>query len=154
MNRQTFFSRLCMNFTMSMIAISILGSLIGDMGKNISALFLLGTQGLTFVSMGEIMLLSMMITCFDQFLFHSTYMQKHRFLIKIVWMFLLSGITTALFILGFQWFPSDVIEAWFGFVICFLICFVMTVGILYGKTKHDEKKYNAHLKDAQRKDVL
>lgn len=150
MKRQGFIINYLITFAASILVISLLGYLLGDMVKDVSTLFSLGKTGLSYEVILEIAILSFFITMYTYILFESKFFNKQLFLHKVIAMFFISGLTTAVFIAVFGWFPITFIKGWIGFIISFLICFVVaTAGMLY-KNKKEEQYYNACLKEKQK----
>lgn len=150
MKRQGFIINYLITFAASMLVISLVGYLLGDMVKDMSTLFSLGESGLSYEVIMQIAILSFFITTYTYILFESKFLDEQLFLHKVIAMFFISGITTAVFIAVFGWFPVTFIKGWIGFIISFLICFlVATAGMLY-KSKKEEQHYNACLKEKQK----
>lgn len=150
MKKQGFIMNFLITFAASILVVSLLGYLLGDIVKDMSTLFSLGKSGLSYDVILEIAILSFFISMYTHILFESDLFNKQLFLHKVIAMFSISGITTAVFIALFGWFPITFIKGWIGFFISFLICFLIaTAGMLY-KYKKDEQHYNARLKKMQK----
>lgn len=150
MKRQGFIINYLITFAASILVISALGYLLGDMVKDMSTLFSLGKSGLSYRVIMQIAILSFLIAIYTHILFESNFLNEQLFLHKVIVMFFISGLTTAVFIAEFGWFPITSMKGWIGFILSFLICFIVaTAGMLY-KYKKEEQRYNACLKEMQK----
>lgn len=138
-------------FASSILVVSILGYLLQDMVMSMSQLFALGSKGLSYVVIFEIALLSLMISLYSYVLFETRILENWLVLYKVILMFILSGITTAIFVVVFGWFPISEYRGWIGFLISFLLCFIIATGAMLYKNKKVEQHYNACLKEKQEK---
>lgn len=50
------------------------------------------------------------------------------------------------FVVAFDWFPVNKIEAWIGFFVSFGICFVISLGVTLLKEKAENRKMEEALK--------
>lgn len=138
-------------FASSILVVSILGYLLQDMVMSMSQLFALGSKGLSYAVIFEIALLSLMISLYSYVLFETRMLENWLVLYKVILMFILSGITTAIFVVVFGWFPISEYRGWIGFLISFLLCFIIATGAMLYKNKKAEQRYNACLKEKQEK---
>lgn len=138
-------------FASSILVVSILGYLLQDMVMSMSQLFALGSKGLSYAVIFEIALLSLMISLYSYVLFETRILENWLVLYKVILMFILSGITTAIFVVVFGWFPISEYRGWIGFLISFLLCFIIATGAMLYKNKKAEQHYNACLKEKQEK---
>lgn len=150
MKKQGFITIFLITFASSILVVSILGYLLQDMVTSISQLFALGALGLSYPAIFEIALLSFMISLYSYVLFETHVLKNYLVLYKVILMFLLSGITTAVFVAIFGWFPISEWKGWIGFFLSFLLCFIIATGGMLYKNKKEEQRYNACLKEKQK----
>jgi len=144
-----FARRFTVVFTLAIIAITFAGILIGlndDDLRDVSTLFALGS-GLQYSTILQIAAFSLIVAIFSVLLFSEHIQAKINFLFRGFLLLLLTLATTSIFVLAFNWFPSNDMRAWLGFVFCyigsFLVSFALTLFIL----KLEGKKYTKLLED-------
>ncbi|MFQ9923306.1 MAG: hypothetical protein ACLRVU_07315 [Beduini sp.] len=150
MKQQGFWTKFLITFATSTFLISLIGYIVGDHVRSFSVLFSLGKQGISYLALLEIASLSFLVSLYDLILFQSHQLRQTLFLYKAILMFLLSGFTTAIFIIVFKWFPLSLWLGWVGFLISFLLCFIIAVGVTMYKYKKEERLYNICLKRTQK----
>lgn len=145
-----FISDLGVIFIPSILGITIAGMLVG----NPEAMYggLLGLAGgLAFESILQIFFWSCVLSALSVVLTSDIWFVKIRLLWRVIVMLLLSIAATALFAFVFHWFPTDLWEAWAGFLISFSLTFGTGLFIMVAKTKIEDKRYNKLLTDYKSK---
>lgn len=138
-------------FAYSMIAISVIGFLLGDDVKELSSLFRLGSEGLSFPSILQIFIFSLILVCLRTLLLSDLIFKKMMLLWRCVLLLLLTLVLAGIFAALFRWFPVELWEAWVSFILSVVVCFVIGAGGMILKTKLEDKKYDKLLSDYKAK---
>jgi len=130
-------------FSLTIIAMSAAGMLVGLNGQDmseVSTLFALN-RGLQYSTIMQAAGFSLIIAFFTVLLFSEHIQIKIRFLFRGFLLLLATLVTTSIFALIFKWFPKNNAHGWIGFIfstiVCFTICFILTLL----KLKLEGKKY-------------
>lgn len=135
--------------TMSLLIIFAL--LFGEKAKEISTMFELGNKGISLTIMAEFLLTSFLMTC-TRYLFFSEKVFPHMSEYKRAACMLLTNLLiVCLAIWGFGWFPIHMWEPWLCFFLSFLVCVAISAGIMYLKTKAENKKLEEGLERMKEK---
>ncbi len=129
-------------FAAAIIAISIVGWFMGDAEKGSGGLFDLGSRGLSYRSMLQILIFSFTIGVFRILLLSDLIIKKMMLLWKMMLMFFLSFVSATLCSILFHWFPIESRHAWISFIISISVCFVIGVLAMIVKTKLEDRKYH------------
>lgn len=132
-------SRALIAFSVFIVVLAVCTVFIGnDLEVSEMSLYQLGNQGIAIETIFQGLLLSFMISCINEILdlFHSMLL-----LWKTILRVLLITLTAVSFILYFHWFPSDLMPAWIGFGISFMICFAIACFFVIYKTKKENEEY-------------
>lgn len=146
-----FFQNIIKTFAYSVIAISIVGLLIGDAAKEFSNLFSFGSEGLSYPALLQIFICSVVIGCLRTLLLSDLIFKKMMLLWRYVLLLLLTFISTGFLVVLFRWFPVDLWEAWVGFIIAVIACFVIAASCMIIKTKLEDIKYDRLLSNYKAK---
>jgi len=160
-NESPFISDLTRNFitvfTLSIIAISLVGFLLVSYApdvQGISELFASGGSGLSYGVILQIAGFSLMVAFFSVLFISQRFIIKMHFFFRIILLFISAIFTFSIFALIFKWFPANDPLAWLGFLISSFICFIFSLGLTFLKFKLEGKKYNkllAKYKEANNK---
>jgi len=130
-------------FSLAIIAITIAIMLVGlsdqDM-RDTSTLFTLN-GGLQYSTILQTVGFSLIIAFFSVLLFSEHIQVKIRFLFRGFLLLLATLVTTSIFAVIFNWFPQDNFQGWIGFVLCTIVCFVVSFALTLIKLKLEGKKY-------------
>lgn len=133
-------AQVLMIFGLTTACISLCSYIAGDIGKDLSTLFALGSQGLSFATMLQIMALSVLITL-SRFLFFSDRIFKRLSLgFKTAGMLISTIVIIVAFILIFDWFPAGQLWPWICFALSFTLCFGVSFFITLQKEKLENQK--------------
>jgi len=136
-------------FSLSIIAITIAGILIGLYDQemhDVSTLFALGS-GLQYSTILQIAGFALIIAFFAVLLFSEHLQIKTQFIFRGFLLLLLTLVTTSIFALIFNWFPSNDIRAWLGFIFSTIGSFALSSALTLLKLKLEGKKYTKLLED-------
>ena len=128
-----------------------LGITIGADASNYSSLFQLGNQGLSFTVLLQLLLLAIIISISQIIFLTDKLIKQMSLLIRIILFYGLIVLTIIVFVIVFQWFPAQNINAWIGFVISFTICTTLSVIINRLKEQTDNKKMEQALNQLKKR---
>jgi len=130
-------------FSLTIIAITIAGMLIGLNGddmRDMSTLFAFNS-GLQYSTILQTAGFSLIIAIISVLLFSEHIQTKINFLFRGFLLLFTTLLTTSIFAVIFNWFPSENIQGWIGFVLCTIVCFVVCFALTLLKLKLEGKKY-------------
>lgn len=146
-----FFQNVIIIFAYSVIAISVVGWLVGDSEKEIGGLYGLGSQGLLYKSIFQIFISSIVMGGIRTLLLSDLIFKKMMILWRSVLLLLLTLVSVGLLAVLFRWFPIGEWEAWAGYVISVIVCFIIGSSAMIIKTKLLDKRYDKLLSDYKEK---
>lgn len=132
-------SRSLIAFAVFILVLSICAQFMGNESEILEmSLYQLGNQGIAIETIFQGFLLSLAVSCINEIvdLFHSMLV-----LWKTILRVVLITLTAVLFIIYFDWFPSDLLEAWVGFGLSFMLCFTIACCFMVYKTKKENEEY-------------
>jgi len=136
-------------FSLAVIAITVAGMLVGLNGqdmRDVSTLFAF-SGGLQYSTILQTAGFSLIIAFFTVLLFSEYIQMKIRFLFRGFLLLIVTLVTTSIFAVNFNWFPSNNIQGWVGFVLCTVCCFAVSFVLTTLKLKLEGKKYTKLLAD-------
>lgn len=136
-----FFSQLFVMFFVSILSISLIGLVVGDGAKEYSSLFSLGSDGLSFVSIFQMLFYSILVSLLRILFFSETVFKKMMARWRAVLQVLGSFLLAVIFIFSFHWFPYNYYPAWIGFFASFTASFLVSLAIMLIKGRMDNRKY-------------
>ena len=142
LNIYKFISQVLIIFSVTILFITLNGLLIGDSAKEYSTLFSLGSVGIEFKSVLQILITSVVITVINNVFLSDKIFKNMLSLWKMILSLLFIFITIVIFIICFKWFPITLTEAWIGFLVSFGGFFVVSSVIMITKTNREAKKYD------------
>ena len=135
-------------FSLSIIAITIAGMLVGLYDQNIrhvSSLFTLG-NGLQYSTILQIAGFALIIAFFAVLLFSEHSQTRIRFLFRGFLLLSVALVTTSIFALIFNWFPANDIRAWLAFIFCTIGSFTVSFALTLLKLRLEEKSIQNYWK--------
>jgi len=136
-------------FSLAIIAITIVGMLIGLNGedmRDMSTLFAFN-NGLQYSTILQTAGFSLIIAIFSVLLFSEHIQTKINFLFRGFLLLFATLVTTSIFAMIFSWFPVGNIQGWISFALCTIVCFVVCFALTLFKLKLEGKKYTKLLAD-------
>lgn len=113
--------------------------------RQISELFALCGEGISFAALGELLLLSFLIATVRYILFSETrfknMLTQTRITLMLISVLILAGICSAVF----HWFPFMMWQAWLGFFLSFSAGTAVSFAVMTIKTSIESKKYQDKL---------
>lgn len=137
-----FINQVLVVFSMSIIAISIVGWFMGDINKGVEGLLSLGSHGLSYASLMQMLIFSIVQGVFTVIISSNLFIKKMMLLWRVALIFVASVISAVAFAILFHWFPTENSEAWKWFIISMTICFIIAFVFTLIKLKLENKKYN------------
>ena len=120
----------------------VLTILIGEYTNDISSLYSLGNRGLSIQTLAQVFLLSIIITISQIAFLTDKWIKNMQMILRNILFFGTICVTVALF----SWFPIGNIRAWIGFLISFILCSTISVGIKRLAENAENKKLEQALK--------
>lgn len=136
-----FFSQLFVMFFVSILSLSLIGLVVGGGAKEYSSLFSLGSDGISFVSIFQMLFYSILISLLKILLFSETIFKKMMARWRAVLLVLGSFLLAVIFIFSFHWFPYNYYPAWIGFFASFTAGFLVSLAVMLIKGRMDNRKY-------------
>jgi len=153
LKESSFFTQILRNtgtfFTFTVLAISIVGMILPRLepiSQDTSSLFALAPLGLTYNTILQILLGSVILAAISAFLFSEHFIYKMRYLLRTIILLSTALILFSLFAIIFKWFSVNEPIDWLKFFISTFICFLISVGLTLVKHKLEGIKYNKLLK--------
>lgn len=150
-----FASKVMAIYAVTVLIISIIAKICGDEVYMYSSLYQLGSKGLAYETLMQLLASSIVLTMISSFFVSEKYLKNWMMLWRIVGMMLSILVVMIGFIYFFKWLPFDPstasILAWGSFLIAFLGCFGGATLLSVIKIKLEEKKYDGLLQDYKNK---
>ena len=135
-------------FTLSLLFVSFFNFALGGEAKDlrpVSELFSLCEEGLSFAALGELLLLSAIISALRTLWFSDRFFKNmlmlNRITLMLVSVFFAAGICSVLF----GWFPPSMWQAWLGFVLSFGIGTAVSFTVMFLRSRAESGKYQRNL---------
>ena len=133
-------------FGFSMVFIGALGMCIGEDAKEYSTIFAMGSQGISFSTLLQFLMMSVLITTLRFILFTDGLICRISLTVRTFLMFFLVVLLAAFFAFWFGWFPVNMLEAWGGFFASFALCSFVSAYIMAWKTDRENREMEEALK--------
>ena len=144
---QIFMQITIITFAYAIIAISLTGWFFGEEAQERSELFALGNAGLSFQSIMQIFILSVIIGLISAMLISDIIFKKAMLLWRYIFIWFSCLVASGIFAAVFRWLPLDFLEGWVGFIICHTVLFLIGAFGFVIKAKIEEKRYNKLLSE-------
>lgn len=138
-------------FGIIVLIFMMLGMVIGDIVIGYSSLFELGNQGLSIVTLMQLLLLSILISAGQIIFLTDKWVKNISLLLRDIIFFVIVFVAVILFVVVFDWFPVDDVKAWISFVLSFSVCTTIGVIISRLKEKSENKKMTQALEKIQKR---
>jgi len=112
----------------------------GDDMRDMSTLFAFNS-GMQYSTILQTAGFSLIIAIISVLFFSEHIQTKINFLFRGFLLLFATLLTTSIFAVIFNWFPSENIQGWIGFVLCTIVCFVVCFALTLLKLKLEGKKY-------------
>ena len=144
---QIFMQTTIVTFAYAIIVISITGWFFGEGAQGRSALFALGNAGLSFQSIMQIFILSVIIGLISTMLMTDLIFKKAMLLWRYIFVWFSCLVASGIFAAVFRWLPLNWWEAWISFIFGLTIFFIIGASGFALKAKLEEKRYNKLLSE-------
>lgn len=146
-----FFGSVFCIYGISMALLIVIALMFGESAKEISNLFKLGSKGIPLEIMAEFLLTSLLVTCMRYLFFSEKLFGDMSGNKRTVCLLVSIFIITNLAIWKFGWFPIDMWEPWAYFFLSFSVSVLVSIGIIYLKTKAENRKLERGLERMKEK---
>lgn len=151
LSKYNFISQVLVIFSITILFISIQGKIWGDEAIEYSSLFQLGSKGIAFSTIVQLLTSSIIIASLRTFFFSDKYLKNMMVLWRTVLMLLSVVLVIVGYVFLFGWFPFNYMPAWIGFFLSFGGCFAISTILMVVKTNLEGKKYDKLLKEYKNK---
>ena len=134
-------------FGFTMLAMNIFCLAVGDSAKDVSAIFELGSRGISTKVSIQFLCVSALMVGFRFLFFTDILLKNMPIWARTVGMLISAVVVILVFAAAFRWFPVDMWQAWAMFGLCFGLCFLGS----YLITARKEKSENKRLEEALQK---
>jgi hypothetical protein len=135
-------------FTLSLLFVSAFNLLLrGEWAelREVSELFALCGEGISFTALAELLALAFLISAARWFWFSEKFFKDmlmvNRITFMLISVFLAAGVCAVLF----GWFPAGMWQAWVGFILSFALGTAVSFIVMWLSTKAESKKYQRNL---------
>lgn len=136
-----FFSEAFNIFSIMIICIAFTAYFIGVDAGTISTLYKFGNEGIAIDTIAQFFLAALTLESVKVFWFSEKIFKHLMALWRTVCMVISVIPVMAGFAGIFKWFPLDSLDAWFGFFISFAVCFILSLLVIFVKTRLETRKY-------------
>lgn len=153
--RKTIFDylgQIFMIFGITIAILNVLCVLFGEDAKSVSAMFLLGNQGLSVPVMFQFLGVSAVIVTLRFLFFTDVIIKNMSVTARMIWMIVLVLFMISAFIIIFKWFPTDMWQPWVMFFLCFGVCFGISMVLTVAKEKAETRKMEEALERLKHED--
>lgn len=141
-NKKTFFdyaAQTLIIFGLMVVFLSVCSCLAGDEGSAVSSLFRLGSRGMSMSSLAQMFALSILTTLVRAIFLSDRIFRKMPSTARILAMIICCIAVIVVFVILFDWFPSDKILPWLLFALSFGVCFTFSFVLTLSKQKRENK---------------
>lgn len=146
-----FMAQVLIIFSVTLLFITFNGIFLGEAAKEYSSMFSLGNKGIAFDTILQVLLSSIVVSLINHVFFSEKIFKNMMALWKSILMIISIIVAIVIFIICFEWFQINLIEAWIGFFISFGGFFLVSTGIMVTKTKREAKKYDELLESYKKR---
>jgi len=139
--KKGFLSQVSLIFFFSIMAVSIASLLFGSGAESHSALFSLGSKGLSFDTIFQYLGFSVIVSGLSRLFFSDIIFKKMLLKWRAFIFIFLTFATVVAFIVIFKWFPYQNISEWVSFIICFSLSSAVCFTCMLIKDHFDSRKY-------------
>jgi len=129
-------------FTLSVLAISIASIAAVRFLPEIQNIPTLLTSGNTFISIIQFAVSSFILAFFCVLLITDRFIPKMRYWLRLLLLLLSALLIFSIAAIIFKWFPTDDPQTWLRFILCTIICYILSISLTLLRLKIEGKKYN------------
>lgn len=138
-------------FGVTQAVIACMCAVVGDEAQGYSTMFALGSGGIPVHTAGEYFFASLGVTVLRVVFFSDVCFRKLSIAMRTVGMLASVIVLIGLCAYRFGWFPVDQPECWAMFLICFGVCFVVSVGASAARERLENRKLESGLRHLKEK---
>ena len=135
-----YMGRVLETFGFSVAILNIFCLIFGDEAEGFSTIFSLGKRGLSVATMGQFFSASVWVVAARFVFFTETVIKRMSLVLRTVLMVAAVLASTGIHILAFRWFPVDMWIPWLAFLVCFGICFAVSVVVTAFRERMENRK--------------
>lgn len=113
--------------------------------RKMSALFALCGEGISFVALGELLVLSLLIAGLRSLWFSGSLFRNMLMVNRITLMLASVFCAAVVCSAAFGWFPVGMWQAWLGFVCSFAVGTAVSFAVMVLRTRAESRKYQRNL---------
>ncbi len=132
-------AQILMIFGLMVLFLSVCSYFAGDDGKNHSTLFSLGAEGMSMASLVQMLGLSVLTTFIRALFLSDRILKKLSATARTIGMIISCIAVIIVFVILFDWFPSDNVLAWILFALSFGVCFTLSLCITISRQKKENE---------------
>ncbi len=140
--KYNFIAQVMILFAVDVIFLMMIASIFGEGAKEVSKLYALGSKGLSISTLSQFLLSSVVIIFFKTLFYSDRIIKNMMALWRTILMLFCILSSIIAFIIVFDWFKLNNVEAWIGFIISFVLGFFGSMSFMIIKTRMDSKKYD------------
>ncbi len=135
-----YMGRVLETFGFSVAILNIFCLIFGEEAEGFSTIFSLGKGGLSVATMGQFFSASVWVVAARFVFFTETVIKRMSLVLRTVLMVAAVLASTGIHILAFRWFPVDMWIPWLAFLVCFGICFAVSVVVTAFRERMENRK--------------
>ena len=139
-----YISQVFATFGIIVLIFITLSIIIGESTKGYSTLFSMGKRGISIRTLGELLLLAIMITLAQVVFLTDRWIMNMTMIIRNLLFFTAVLIVIVIMIFAFKWFPIGDVTAWIGFIISYALSIIISTLV----TKLKERTENSKMQEA------
>ena len=142
-DRKTVFeyiSQLFTTFGIIVVIFIVINHFIGDEARSVSALFSLGSGGLSSAMLVQLLLLAVIITVAQNVFLSDILIKNMALILRNILFFVTVMVAIAVFVILFGWFPIGEAGAWIGFLVSFAVCTTVSAVFMRLEERAENKK--------------
>lgn len=133
-------------FGFTMLVMNIFCILFGEQAKSVSAMFALGSRGVSVRIAFQLLCIVIFIVGVRFLFFTDVFIKKMPIWLRTISMLSCIIVIIAVFIIVFDWFPADMWQSWAMFFICFGVSFAGSYFVMIIRERVENKRMEEALK--------
>ncbi|MCI8484370.1 MAG: hypothetical protein HFH41_08525 [Lachnospiraceae bacterium] len=139
-------------FGFVMVMMNSLCWFFGDSAKELSAMFLLGSQGVPVEIAFQFFCISVLIVGVRIVFFTDIFIKRMSVWLRTICMLTIVVVIIAVFAIVFHWFPADMWQPWVMFLFCFGISFLGSYFVMSIKEKEENRRMDEALQRLKKRE--
>lgn len=139
-------------FGISVLSLCLFCFLFGEDARGYSTMFALGSQGLSIATLLQFLGMAAIITALRWLFFTDACVKNLSIPVRSILMFGCVIVSVGIFARVFGWFPVNHVRPWIMFLVSFLVCTVIGVGMSALKERSENQKMQDALERLKEKE--